>query len=55
MPNVVYITTSLDGFIADKNSQIDWLHEIPNPEGYDFGFADFMNQIDALVMGRNTI
>ena len=54
MPNIVYIATSLDGYIADKNNQIDWLHKIPNPEGSDFGFADFMNDIDALVMGRNT-
>ena len=54
MPNIVYIATSLDGFIADQNNQIDWLHDIPNPEGSDFGFADFMNEIDALVMGRNT-
>ncbi|MGF1909423.1 dihydrofolate reductase family protein [Vibrio kasasachensis] len=54
MSNIVYIATSLDGYIADKNNQIDWLHSIPNPEGSDFGFADFMSDIDALVMGRNT-
>lgn len=54
MPNIVYIATSLDGYIADQNNQIDWLHDLPNPEGSDFGFADFMNEIDALVMGRNT-
>ncbi|MGF1690856.1 dihydrofolate reductase family protein [Photobacterium kagoshimensis] len=55
MSNIVYIATSLDGYIADKNNKLDWLHEIPNPEGSDMGFGDFMNRVDALVMGRNTL
>lgn len=54
MSNIVYIATSLDGYIADKNGGVDWLHEIPNPEDSDMGFGDLMNRIDALVMGRNT-
>ena len=54
MPNKVYIAASLDGFIAKKNGSIDWLNEIPNPDGSDYGFNDFMNNIDAIVMGRNT-
>ncbi|KII76437.1 dihydrofolate reductase family protein [Vibrio renipiscarius] len=55
MTNTVYIATSLDGYIADKNNQIDWLHDIPNPDGLDFGFSQFMAGIDALIMGRNTL
>lgn len=55
MPNIVYIATSLDGYIADKNHQLDWLHDIPNPDGSDMGFHQFMDNIDALVMGRNTL
>ncbi|MGR5126118.1 dihydrofolate reductase family protein [Photobacterium swingsii] len=55
MSNIVYIATSLDGYIADKNNKIDWLHEIPNPEGSDMGFSTFIDRIDALVMGRNTM
>lgn len=54
MANYVYIATSLDGYIAKTDGDINWLHEIPNPEGSDFGFSDFMNSIDALLMGRNT-
>ena len=50
----VYIAQSLDGFIADKNGGLDWLNEIPNPDNSDFGFAEFMSSIDAVVMGRNT-
>jgi len=54
MANYVYIATSLDGFIATKDSGIDWLMETPNPEKSDYGYSDFMNGIDALVMGSNT-
>lgn len=45
---------SLDGYIADKNGGLDWLHTIPNPDNDDMGFVDFMNSVDALVMGRTT-
>ena len=51
----VYIATSLDGFIAKKDGDINWLH---NPsfiiEGEDFGYSEFMNSVDALIMGRNS-
>jgi len=52
--NKVFIATSLDGYIADENDGIDWLHNIPNPEGNDMGYAAFMKGIDAIIMGRNT-
>ena len=54
MTNYVYIAQSLDGYIAGPNGELDWLNEIDNPENSDLGFADFMDQVDALVMGRNT-
>lgn len=54
MSNIVYIATSLDGYIAGPNNEMDWLHQVPNPDGSDFGFANFMANVDALVMGRNT-
>ncbi len=55
MSNSVFIATSLDGYIADKNEKIDWLHIIPNPEGNDMGYHAHFERIDAMVMGRNTL
>ncbi|MFC1802733.1 dihydrofolate reductase family protein [Thermoproteota archaeon] len=54
MTNYIYIATSLDDFIAGKDGDISWLNEIPNPSNSDYGYAEFMDGIDALVMGRNT-
>ncbi len=52
----VFIATSLDGFIARENGDIDWLDEANKtvPEGEDCGYYEFMSSVDALVMGRNT-
>lgn len=54
MKNSVFITASLDGYIADKNGSIDWLTNFPNPTNDDMGYAEFMEDIDALIMGRTT-
>jgi len=50
----VYIGKSLDGFIAGKDGDLQWLNDIPNPENSDFGFSAFMERIDAVVMGRRS-
>jgi len=49
----VYIAASLDGFIARKNGDLDWL-PVPIEGGEDYGYAEFMSDIDHIVMGRNT-
>lgn len=54
MPDIVlYIATSLDGFIATPEGGIDWLSQIETPEE-DYGYSAFYAQVDALVMGRRT-
>ncbi len=54
MANFVYIATSLHGMIAGDEGDLKWLDEVPNPDGSDFGFAEFMGRVDGLLMGRNT-
>lgn len=50
----VYIATSVDGFIARENGSVDWLPTGEDAGGEDHGYQDFMNSVDALVMGRNS-
>lgn len=54
MSNKVYIAVSLDGYIADKNNDIEWLNTLPMTEEVMKMFTDFMDTVDCLVMGRNT-
>lgn len=54
MRTVVYIATSLDGFIARPDGDIEWLINIPNPDNSDFGYSEFIAGIDGILMGRNT-
>lgn len=54
MKNSVFIATSLDGFIAGKNDELDWLSTFPEIDHIDTGFNDFIAGVDALLMGRNT-
>jgi dihydrofolate reductase len=51
---MIYIAASLDNYIAGPGGSLDWLNEIPNPEQSDFGFGEFLQRVDAIVMGRNT-
>ncbi|WP_394143365.1 dihydrofolate reductase family protein [Vibrio atypicus] len=55
MANIVFIATSLDGYIADKDGGLDWLMAVPNPDNVDTGFGPLMERVDALLMGRNTL
>jgi dihydrofolate reductase len=54
MNATAYIATSVDGFIAREDGSIGWLPTEGGPDGEDYGYQDFMDSVDALVMGRNT-
>jgi len=50
---ILYIATSVDGFIADKEGNLDWLPQ-EAPEGQDFGFDDFVKLVDVIAQGSRT-
>ena len=57
----VFLGMSVDGFIARLDGDLSWLTggddaggAPDDGTGGDFGFADFVSGIDALVMGRGT-
>lgn len=54
MTCLVYIATSIDGYIARPDGGLDWLPPIEPEEGTDYGYNAFIDSIDAIVMGRNT-
>jgi dihydrofolate reductase len=47
----VFVGTSLDGFIARTNGDLDWL---PEDGGEPHGYDEFIASVDALVIGRKT-
>jgi dihydrofolate reductase len=51
---ILYIASSLDGYIATPEHSVEWLENLENPDGNDYGYHDFMNQIDTVIMGRKT-
>ncbi|MFY8138719.1 MAG: dihydrofolate reductase family protein [Flavobacteriales bacterium] len=50
---VLYIATSLDGYIAQPNDDLSFL-SIVTQEGQDYGYADFVKTVDAVIVGRKT-
>lgn len=52
----VFIAVSLDGYIAREDGGLDWL-EAANAtvtRGEDCGYAQFMQSVDTIVMGRKS-
>ena len=47
-----YGCATLDGYLADKNHGLDWLHQTGAAE--DTGYEDFYRRMDVTVMGRRT-
>lgn len=50
---VLYIATSLDGYIATKDGDLNFLSSVEK-EGEDYGYYDFVKSVDAVIVGRKT-
>lgn len=51
---VGYIATSLDGFIATADENLDWLTNQPDLNLGEHDYKDFIKTIRTVVMGRTT-
>ena len=49
---IVYIATSVDGYIARPDGDVAWLDR-PRPKG-NYGYGEFFNSVDAILWGRKT-
>lgn len=55
MGNVVlYIATSLDGYIATEDGGVAWLDQFNDGGGEDFGYSAFQDTVGAVIMGGKT-
>lgn len=50
---ILYIATSLDGYIAKPNDDLSFL-SIVQQDGEDYGYADFVKSVDTVILGRKT-
>lgn len=50
---ILYISTSLDGYIAKPNDDLSFL-SIVEQKGEDYGYAEFVKTVDAVIVGRKT-
>ncbi len=46
---ILFIASSLDGYIARQSGDIDWLFT-----DQDYGYSEFFASVDTLLMGRKT-
>lgn len=49
---VLFIATSLDGYIATKEESLEWLFNVEG-EG-DNGYSEFYETVDTIIMGKKT-
>lgn len=50
---ILYIAMSLDGYIAKPDDDISFL-SIVEQEGQDYGYANFIKNVDTVILGRKT-
>lgn len=51
---ILFIAMSLDGYIADKNGCVDWIHGQNGSDEDIDTYSDFIKDIDTVIMGWNT-
>lgn len=49
----IFIAMSLDGYIAKPNDDLSFLNLVEK-EGEDYGYAEFTDSIDTIIIGRKT-
>ena len=50
---ILYIASSLDGYIAKPNDDLSFL-DIVQKEGEDYGYGTFIHSVDTVIIGRKT-
>jgi dihydrofolate reductase len=50
---ILYIASSLDGYIAKPNDDLSFLDRVQQ-EGEDYGYGDFIQDVDTIIIGRKT-
>lgn len=50
---LIYIASSLDGYIAKPNDDLSFL-KLVEKEGEDYGYTEFTKSVDTLIIGRKT-
>ncbi len=50
---ILFISMSLDGFIATNDDDISWLSMVERP-GEDYGYSDIIDATDTYILGRAT-
>lgn len=49
----LFIATSVDGYIAKPNDDLSFLKMVEK-EGEDYGYAEFIENVDTIILGRKT-
>lgn len=51
---ILYISQSLDGFIADDEGGVDWILDNVDDYDDDYGYESFIKEADTVILGANT-